>query len=100
MFHRFLGIQGRAYKPLMANNNPVLMLSQPLWSDAVYVPDLDRLDDLSPKDLIKLAALLHEIYESFDLCHVVLAAHDKQTQLSYASRYIQLLARQQQSSLG
>jgi hypothetical protein len=94
MFHRFLGISGRTYKPLMLNDNPNAALSQMLWSDAVYVPDLARLDRLEPPALLKLAALLHEIYRSFDLCHVVLAAHDRQLGTAYAQRYFERLAGQ------
>jgi len=94
MFHRFLGLAGRTYKPLMVNNDPNVSLSQVLWSDAVYVPDLTRLDRLEPEALLKLAALLHEIYGSLDLCHVVLSAHDRQCGTSYSQRYAELLARQ------
>ena len=47
MFHQFSGLQGRTYKPLMLNNNPYAMMSQALWSDAIYVPDLARLDFLN-----------------------------------------------------
>jgi hypothetical protein len=66
-------------------------LSQMLWSDAIYVPDLVRLDRLEATALLKLAALLHEIYRSFDLCHVVLAAHDRRHGTSYAQRYFERL---------
>jgi hypothetical protein len=62
-----------------------------LWSDAVYVPDFARLDRLDPGSLLKLAALLHEIYGSFDLCHVVLAAHDQRCATSLAGRYFERL---------
>jgi len=91
MFHRFLGISGRTYKPLMLNDNPNAALSQMLWADAVYVPDLARLDRLEGVALLKLAALLHEIYRSFDFCHVVLAAHDGKYGTFYARRYFELL---------
>jgi FkbM family methyltransferase len=94
MFHRFLGLSGRTFKPLMLNDNPNAALSQMLWSDAIYVPDLPRLDRLEPGSLLKLAALLHEIYRSFDLCHVVLAAHDRQLRTSYAQRYFERLSRE------
>jgi FkbM family methyltransferase len=93
MFHRFLDLHGRTYKPLMVNNDPNISLSQVLWSDAVYVPDLSRLDRLEPDSLIKLAALLHEVYGSCDLCHVVLAAHDRQCGSSYSQRYFEHLVR-------
>jgi FkbM family methyltransferase len=94
MFHRFLGLAGRTYKPLMVNDNPNTPLSQMLWSDAVYVPEVTRLDGLKPEALLKLAALLHEVYGSLDLCHVVLSAHDRQCGSSYSQRYFDLLSRQ------
>jgi hypothetical protein len=93
MFHRFLGISGRAYSPVMVNGDPNRALSQMLWSDAVYVPDLSRLDTLEPVALLKLAALLHEIYGSLDLCHVVLVAYDRRCNSSYAARYFEGITR-------
>lgn len=98
MFHRFLGMSGRTYSPLMVNGNPNAALSQMLWSDAVYVPDLTRLDRLQPHALLKLAALLHEIYGSVDLAHVVLAAYDRQCGTSHAQRYFERLTDPQQHS--
>jgi FkbM family methyltransferase len=88
MFHRFSDMSGRTYKPLMMNNDPNASMSQMLWADAIYVPNLDRLDTLEPAALVKLAALLHEIYGSYDLCHLVLAAHDRRCGTSYTQRYI------------
>ena len=95
MFHRFLGISGRTYEPLMLNNDPVAAMSQQMWSDALYVPALSRLDSLEPTALLKLATLLHEIYRSYDLCHFVLAAHDRQYGTSYGQRYIERLIAQE-----
>lgn len=94
MFHRFLGMSGRTFSPLMVNGNPNAALSQILWSDAVYVPDLARLDLLEPNALLKLAALLHEVYGSLDLCHLVLVAHDRQCATSYAALYFECLTQQ------
>ncbi len=91
MFHRFLGLAGRAYTPLMVNGDPNAPLSQMLWADAVYVPDLNRLDRLEPTRLLKLAALLHEIYGSFDLSHLVLVTYDRQCGTSIAERYFERL---------
>jgi hypothetical protein len=66
-----------------------------LWPDAVYVPDFARLDRLEPSSLFKLAALLHEVHGSFDLCHVVLVAHDQQCATAYAGRYFERLTKPQ-----
>lgn len=95
MFHRFSGMSGRTYKPLMLNNDPTAAMSQVLWSDAVYVPALSRLDRLEPTALVKLATLLHEIYQSYDLCHFVSAAHDRRYGTSYGQRYIEGLMGQE-----
>jgi FkbM family methyltransferase len=91
IFHRFLGMSGRTFSPLMVNGDPNAALSQMLWSDAVYVPDFARLDHLEPNSLLKLAALLHEVYGSFDLCHAVLAAHDLQCATAFAGQYFNRL---------
>jgi hypothetical protein len=96
MFHRFSHLQGRTYKPLVLNNDSNAAMSQTLWTDAIYVPDLARLDDFESPGLIKLAALLHEIYRSFDLSHLVLSAHDRQYGTSYAQRYLELLIGEQE----
>jgi FkbM family methyltransferase len=91
MFHRFLGLSGRPYKPIVVNNDRNQAISQTLWSDAVYVPDLARLGSLPPESLLKLAALLHEVYQSVDLCHVVLAHYDRQSRTALAERYLDRL---------
>ena len=96
MFHRFLGIAGRTYSPLMVSGNRNAALSQMLWADAVHVPDLSRLDGLDPNALLKLAVLLHEIYGAFDLSHVVFVAYDRRCGTSYATRYFERLAAPQQ----
>jgi FkbM family methyltransferase len=91
MLHRFLGLSGRPYKPIVINNDPNQAISQTLWSDAVYVPDLGRLGSLPAGSLLKLATLLHEVYQSVDLCHVVLSHYDRRSGTALAARYLERL---------
>jgi len=77
VFHRFAGMQGRTFKPLIADGNLSAALSQTLWSDAIYVKDFMRLAELPTAKLLKLAVILHENYKSLDLVSVVLEAIDK-----------------------
>jgi FkbM family methyltransferase len=81
---------GRTFKPMLVNNSIHAMVNQLIWADAVYVRDFMAFMDLSAKALLKLAAILHENYESFDLAALALDAHDKQTgsalQLAYLRR--------------
>ena len=79
MFHRFMGIAGRAFKPFVKDNNLGDTFSQQLWADAVYVRDLMRLDALAPDQLVKLALIVNECYVSFDLAAYVLRQHDRMT---------------------
>jgi FkbM family methyltransferase len=93
LFHKFLGLAGRPFRPLMMNRDPNAPISQVLWSDAVYVRDFTRLDGIEPAGLLKLAMLLHELYGSIDLCHRVLSAHDQKTGQSLAAKYMERLLR-------
>jgi hypothetical protein len=93
MFHRFLGLAGRPYRPIVADGDPNRPISQTLWGDALYVPELTRLEGLEPVALLKLTTLLHVLYQSFDLCHLVLSRYDKKTGEGFASKYLELLMR-------
>jgi FkbM family methyltransferase len=87
-FHAFNGICGRAFKPLVVNNNPNAAIRQALWSDALYVRDWMRLDELEPDRLCKYAILAHDILRSFDLAHLVLEALDRRRPGAFAKRYL------------
>jgi len=65
-FHTFLGFGIRPYESL-DNTFPESKSNQMLWTDAVYIPNILRLDDYSDVRLLKLAALLHDCYRSVDL---------------------------------
>jgi FkbM family methyltransferase len=87
MFHRFLGLAGRTFKPILVHNDRNRPLSQLLWADAIYVLDVARWEAIAPEALLKLAALMHEAYASFDLCHLVLATYDRRTGSALAEQY-------------
>jgi FkbM family methyltransferase len=93
-FHRFYGISGRPLKPLLKDNNPSLSMGQMLWADAVYVRDPQRLGELTPAALLKLAVITHEIYGSYDYVAKVLEAYDFQTGGSVQPVYLARLTGQ------
>ncbi len=72
-FHTFLGFGQRPYKTGGAIEGSITKTRQVLWSDAVYVPDATTLSDQSTERLLKLAAILHDIYTSVDLVLHILA---------------------------
>jgi FkbM family methyltransferase len=77
LFHKFHGLSGRAFKPLVNLENEAAPLSQLLWSDAIYLRNFMRLDNLSVRKLIALSIITHELYQSYDFCSIVLEALDK-----------------------
>lgn len=90
-FHTFLNFGMRAFKPLVKNGRPTEGINQLLWADAVYARDFMRLERLSEPKLQKLALLLHELYQSVDLCHLVLEELDRRRAEKVAPRYLQRL---------
>lgn len=74
MFHKFLGMAGRALKPVVMNNNPNFA-SQQIWSDAVFIRDVLRIGDLAPQQLLKLGVLAY-LYGSADLTYYCFQAYD------------------------
>lgn len=87
-FHKFIGLSGRPFKPLIVNNNPRQPISQMLWTDVVYVKNFMNLDKLNHDKLLKLAFILDEVYGSIDLCYIVLSEYDKKYGTSLAQNYL------------
>lgn len=90
-FHTFHGMAGRAFKPIIANNNINAPIRQMLWADAVFTRDWMQLDALSEIKLLKYAVIAHDIFNSFDLAHLVLSALDKKTGKDQAATYLHQL---------
>jgi FkbM family methyltransferase len=91
VFHKFSGIQGRTFKPLIVKNDINASLSQMLWADAVYVKDFMALDRLSVEKLLRLAVILHAVYGSSDLAMQALLAHDRQSSSGVSRAYLDRL---------
>lgn len=56
MLHKFLGMSGRALRPVVMNNDPNYPAWH-LWSDAMFVRDLRQWSGLEPASLAKLSVL-------------------------------------------
>jgi len=91
VFHKFAGVAGRTFKPLVVNNDINQCLSQMLWADAVYVKDSMALDRLPAEKLLRLAIILHMTYGSFDLAMQALLAYDLKCSSVVAQDYFSRL---------
>jgi len=75
MFHKFLGLAGRALSPIVLGNNPNIA-TQHIWSDAVFIRDIFKIPELSPHKLLKLGMLAY-LYGSSDLTYHCFQHYDK-----------------------
>ena len=90
MFHKFLGMAGRALKPTLMNDDPNFVVQQ-MWSDAVFIRDILRLDDLPPEKLLKLAVLSH-LYRSPDLMFHCMELFDRRCGTRVIEKLLELEA--------
>ena len=90
MFNKFLGLSGRALKPIMLNNNPNLP-SQHIWSDAAFVRHIQKIHELNDEQLLKLG-LLACVYYSLDLTFYCLSEYDKRHLTSFAKNWMSKIA--------
>lgn len=89
MFHKFLGLAGRALKPTILNND-LNYASQHIWSDAVYFHHVKKMDILTDQQLLKLS-ILACIYGSPDMSYFCLERFDERKGTSLANSFLKLI---------
>ena len=75
MFHKFLGIGGRTIRPILMDDNPNFA-NQHMWSDAVFIREINKLSELSSSKLLKMGILSY-IYRSPDVSFLCLKIYDE-----------------------
>lgn len=93
-FHRFFPTVSRTIQPMLVQNNIYAGLSQTVWGDAIFVRDFTKLSRLSPRQLLAMAAILHDCYQSYDLVLHILLEHDRRVGGSVAPTYMMNLTGQ------
>lgn len=88
LLHKFHEVAGRAMRPFLVDNDLFKPLSQLLWANAVYIKDVTRFAALAPDTLLKTAAVLHEVYASFDMAAFALKAYDLKAATQFHERYM------------
>jgi FkbM family methyltransferase len=89
--HRLLSQSALTFRPVVLRNDTNAISNQLLWTDAVYVRDFMTLEHLPSASLLKLAAILHENYSSFDLAAVALGEYDQKNGTRLQAGYLQRL---------
>ncbi len=62
--------------------------TQVLWCGYVYVKNFMRLQQLSPRQRLAMAVILHEVYLSYDLVAFILGVHDQIAKTRYKDFYL------------
>ena len=75
MFHKFLGMAGRAIKPIVIDSDPNFA-SQHMWADAIFIREITRLSDLTSAKLLKMGILSY-MYGSLDVAFLCFQKYDE-----------------------
>ncbi|MBF0612057.1 MAG: FkbM family methyltransferase [Magnetococcales bacterium] len=91
MLHRLLPLVSRVVQPLLVDNNIYAGMSQTVWTDAVFIRDLTRLDLLNDRQLLATASILHDCYQSMDVALHLLTEMDRRNGSQLGPNYLQSL---------
>jgi FkbM family methyltransferase len=87
-FHRFSPLVSRMVQPLSMGDDLFAGMSQDFWADSVFIRDLTKLDKLTERQLLVMAGILHDCYQSFDVVVHLLIAYDRRTGRELAGTYL------------
>jgi FkbM family methyltransferase len=91
VFHKFEPTVSRTIAPMLVNNDIYAGMSQLLWADAIFVKDFTRLDLFTERQLLGMAAIMHDCYRSFDLALRLLTEHDARAGTQLGATYLSRL---------
>ncbi|MCP4459384.1 MAG: hypothetical protein GY816_15385 [Cytophagales bacterium] len=77
--------------PLANPSNKFDGINQVFYGDAVFIKDFSKLNDFSKVQLLKLATILHDIYNSFDVVLRVLIFIDGVYKTTYSNKYVEFI---------
>lgn len=75
----FARLGRQRYKSFDSSSTYFFQAGRLLWADCIYVRHLDRMNELSTDDLLKLAIICHEIYQKPDCAIEALSLYDART---------------------
>jgi len=88
MFHMFAGAAYRAFRPMVVRGDPDSGLHQMLWGDALFIRDPRLFKNYSKDKLLKLALIMHEMVESYDVVLALLNTVDEQEGTTLSRDYL------------
>jgi len=59
----------------------------------IFIRDFTKLKNFSDQDLLKTSLILHDMYDSYDLCHLLLSEYDKRNKKDLHQKYSKMLGK-------
>lgn len=87
MFNKFLGFGGRTIKPVVMGNNINIPDTQTMWSDAIFVKDLEKIKELDDQQVLKLAVISF-LYNNQDMTFFCLSEYDLRKKTNLKISYL------------
>src|SRR5476649_3002680 len=84
MLHRFFPVVSRVIRPLLVGDDIRAGLSQVFWADAIFIRDITRLELLSDQQLLSMAVIAHDCYQSLDLVLHLLTEYDRRQGMQFS----------------
>jgi FkbM family methyltransferase len=93
MLHRFNNPQVRTWRPACLGGNVLSGWAQLFWCDSVFVRSVTTWDSMPADALLKMAALMHDLYVAFDMVLLILLHRDRAHKTRDAAAYIAWMSR-------
>lgn len=91
-FHTFLGSATRCYKPINLPQGGPQGVKQLLWGEALYIRAIESWPSMETPSLIKMAVILQDLYQSFDVAAAILQVIDERDSTSLAQQFFNKLS--------
>lgn len=93
MLHRFNNPQIRTWRPACLNGNILTGWAQWFWCDSIFVRSVTTWDGMSADALLKMAAIMHDLYFAFDMVLLILLHRDRAHKTRDGAAYMAWLGR-------
>jgi FkbM family methyltransferase len=96
MLHRLQPMVSRSLKPVLVRDNAYAGLSQHVWADAIFIRDIVDLEPMDSPQLLTMATILHNCYQSIDVVLRLMTEYDARENTQFAEVYKKLITGQLQ----
>ncbi|CDL84732.1 FkbM family methyltransferase [Xenorhabdus szentirmaii] len=90
-FVKFMGYGTRPLEPITINKDPFIYGNQWIWSDALFIRDINEWDSMPNEKLCVLAIILAESYKLYDFSYKAISIIDKRHNTEHSNIFLKWL---------